>query len=126
MDKLTQRQKAFAENFAISGVAEQSAIDAGYSERYARGNAHKLVAKSGIKEYLQTLNNAIVSDKIADMQEIKEFWTNTIRDNELDLKDRLKASELIAKTNGAFIDKVQHSGTISNEVVIEIGVAEDD
>ena len=33
-----------------------------------------------------------------------------------DLKDRLKASELIAKTNGAFIDRVEQSGSINLKV----------
>jgi phage terminase small subunit len=28
-------------------------------------------------------------------------------------RDRLKASEYIAKTNGAFLDKVEHSGSVT-------------
>ena len=30
-----------------------AAVRAGYSPRYTRGNAYKLVAKSGIKEYIE-------------------------------------------------------------------------
>lgn len=33
-----------------------------------------------------------------------------MRDSEADIKDRLKASEYIAKTNGAFIDKREIHG----------------
>lgn len=46
------------------------------------------------------------------MTEVKQFWTETMRNNMYDPKDRLKASELIAKTNGAFIEKVEHSGNV--------------
>lgn len=114
--KLNQREKALAENYAATGNAEQSAIKAGYSKRYARGNAHRLVAKSGIKEYIAELNKSIQSDRIADMAEVKQFWTDTIRNAENDYKDRLKASEYIAKTNGAFLDKVEHSGGLDIKV----------
>jgi phage terminase small subunit len=50
------------------------------------------------------------NDRIATMEEVKKFWTNTLRDDGIDMKDRLKASEFIAKTNAAFIDKVETKG----------------
>ena len=46
------------------------------------------------------------------MQEVKEFWTELVRNQEADNMHKLRASENIAKTNGAFIDKVEHSGKI--------------
>ena len=108
--KLTEKQKRFADYYIESGNAERSAIKVGYSEKYARGNAHKLVANSGIKEYIEERNKLLEDERIADMKEVKEFWTNTMRSDEAERKDRLKASEMIAKTNAAFVDKVEHSG----------------
>lgn len=53
MDKLTPKQKAFADNYIENGGnAEKAAVDAGYSEKYARGNAYKIVANSGISAYI--------------------------------------------------------------------------
>lgn len=120
--KLTPRQEAFADYYIQLGNAEQAAIKAGYSERYARGNAHKLVANSGIKEYIEQQNKAIKSNRIADMKEIKEFWTNALRNEETDFKDRLKASEYIARTNAAFVDKTEVDIKTLPQIVIKRGV----
>lgn len=49
---MNERQKRFADEYLIDLNAEAAAIRAGYSPRYARGNAHKLVAKGCIKDYI--------------------------------------------------------------------------
>ena len=45
---------------------------------------------------------------------------------EVKLNDKVKALELIGKHLGMFTDKVELSGSVNNEVVIEIGAVEDD
>ena len=50
---MNERQMRFAEEYIIDLNCEAAAIRAGYSPKYARGNAHKLVANSCIKEYIQ-------------------------------------------------------------------------
>lgn len=45
MRKLTPKQKNFADEYIITGNATQSAIKAGYSEKYANTNASKLLQK---------------------------------------------------------------------------------
>lgn len=50
---MNARHKLFADEYLIDLNAEAAAIRAGYSPRYARGNAHKLVANSCISEYIQ-------------------------------------------------------------------------
>lgn len=118
MSGLNERQRRFADEYIICGVAETAALRAGYSEKYARAQSHKLLANVGISEYLEERNKVLESDKIATMIEVKEFWTNTMRDSESDLKDKLKASEYIAKTNGAFIDK--QDTTVNGGVSIKV------
>lgn len=49
------------------------------------------------------------------MKEVKEFWTNVLRNEGTEIKDRLKSSEYIAKTSGAFLDKVDANGGLCNE-----------
>lgn len=49
---MNERQRRFADEYLIDLNAEAAAIRAGYSSRYARGNAHKLVAISCIKTYI--------------------------------------------------------------------------
>lgn len=97
---------AYIEN---GGNKEQAVIAAGYSERYARGNASKLVAISGVQEKISARNRELEQSRIADMAEINSFWSDTMRNAKYDIKDRLKASELRARAAGGFVDKGEHS-----------------
>ncbi|WP_391119381.1 terminase small subunit [Psychrobacillus sp. L3] len=105
--KLTGKQQKFVDYYLTSGNAEDAAKKAGYN---ARGNTTKLLQNTTIQKAIIERNIQIESDRIADMEEVKKFWTNTMRSDENELKDRLKASEYIAKTNAAFIDKVETKG----------------
>nr|DAR28362.1 MAG TPA: Terminase small subunit [Caudoviricetes sp.] len=67
---LTPKQRAFADEYIITGNAEQSAIKAGYSESYARGQSYKLLANVGIKEYIDHRIQEIQNDKILTQTEI--------------------------------------------------------
>nr|DAM67171.1 MAG TPA: terminase large subunit [Caudoviricetes sp.] len=70
---LTPKQKAFADEYIICGNAEKSARKAGYSEKYARGNAHKLVAKSCISEYIAEKQSLIEKQKGTDIMSLAEI-----------------------------------------------------
>ena len=93
-----------------TGNAEQSAIRAGYSKKYARGNAYKLIARQDVQQYiaylryLQSVNPASPILHIATINEIQGFWSNVMNSNKFDIKDRLRASELLAKSIGGFDD----------------------
>lgn len=101
---LSQRQKLFCEYYCgeCLGNAEKAAIKAGYSVAYARGNASKLVAKSGIQEYIRELNAKTESDNIVTIKDIKRFWSDVMNDEDEIMKNRLRASELLAKVSGMF------------------------
>ena len=70
---LTPKQKAFADEYIICGNAEESARRAGYSEKYARGNAHKLVANSCISEYIAKKQSLIEKQKGTDIMSLAEI-----------------------------------------------------
>lgn len=63
--KLSPKQRSFADNFIKSGNKYRSAIEAGYSENYARSHAEKLSENVGIKSYIDERMKRIESDKIA-------------------------------------------------------------
>ena len=113
---LTIKQQKFAEYYIISGNATESAIKAGYSKNTSAEMGYENLRKPHIKKYIDSVNDRLESDRIADMKEIKEFWSDTMRGDEIEFKDKLKASEYLAKTNGAFIDKVEQTGDISLEI----------
>ena len=67
---MNDRQKRFADEYLIDLNAEAAAIRAGYSPRYARGNAHKLVANSGIQEYIKNRMDEKENELIASQDKI--------------------------------------------------------
>ena len=79
MKKLTLKQQKFADEYIISGNATKSAIKAGYSEKYANTNAVKLLQNTTIKAYLDERLSELNSKKIADQQEVLEFFTAAMR-----------------------------------------------
>lgn len=112
-------QKAIADAYiANGGNKERAVIAAGYSERYARGNAHRLVADSGVQAMIAERNAVISDNRIADMAEINAFWTAVMRDRETKMPERLKASEMRAKALGAFLDRVE--GNMDSRVTLSL------
>lgn len=112
--KLTPKQKAFVDYYIELGNAEQAAIKAGYSKKYARGNAHKLVANSGISAYIEERLSKIEDERIAKGEEVLQYLTKVMRGEEKDqfgldasLQDRTKAAELLGKRYRLFVDKVE-------------------
>jgi phage terminase small subunit len=115
--KLTEKQQRFVDYYITSGNAEDAAKKAGYN---ARGNTTKLLQSTTIQQAIKERNKQIESDRIANMEEVKQFWTITMRSGEADLKDRLKASEYIAKTNAAFIEKQQITGEMTQTIQTDL------
>ena len=76
---LTPKQKKFADEYIITGNATQSAIEAGYSKKYANTNASKLLQNTTIKEYIAERFKQIESNKIATADEVLQILTSIIR-----------------------------------------------
>lgn len=55
---MNERRKKFAEYYAQSGNTVQSAIKAGYSEKYANARAYELLEDVGVAEYVRRLAEA--------------------------------------------------------------------
>nr|DAU43879.1 MAG TPA: Terminase small subunit [Caudoviricetes sp.] len=121
---MNERQKRFADEYIISGNAYQSAIKAGYSPKYAKTDAHKLLENTRIKNYIDERLKEIESDKIADQQEVLKYLSAVMRGEmteqtlksvgesgqvitEIDVgaKDRIKAAELLGKRYRLWTDK---------------------
>lgn len=135
---MNERQKRFADEYIISGNAYQSAIKAGYSPKYAKTDAHKLLENTRIKNYIDERLAQLESDKIADQQEVLKYLSAVMRGEmteqtlksvgesgqvitEIDVgaKDRIKAAELLGKRYRLWTDKseVEVTGAVvfSNE-----------
>lgn len=78
---MNERQRRFADEYIRIGNAEQAAIRAGYSEKYARGNAHKLVANVSIKNYINEQIQKIRDESIMDAKEALAILSEIARGN---------------------------------------------
>ena len=94
---MNQRQRAFCEAYLKCGNAAEAARNAGYSARTARSIGQRLLTYADIREYLADRNAEIMAENTATLEEIRSFWTTTMRDQEAKQADRLKASELLSK-----------------------------
>jgi phage terminase small subunit len=118
MGELNFKQKRFADFFIETGIAAASYIKAGYDAagNAAEVNASRLLRNAKVQEYIKERNEQLDVNFIADIVETKRFWTEIMRDANADMKDRLRASEFIAKTNGAFIEKRELQGALNNKI----------
>lgn len=128
---MTARQKKFADNYIQTGIAEQSAVDAGYSVKYARAQGYKLLANVGIKDYIEAQLKAISDAKIADATEVMIYLTDVMRGNIEEagfdgtptaprVADRTKAAELLGKRYAIFTEKLEIDGDARITIVDDI------
>lgn len=104
---MNTRQRRFAEFYAQSGNAEAAAVRAGYSKRFARGNAYKLVAISGVAEYIKAISDSESCDRILTAQQRQIILSDIIRDEEnFTVAERLRAIDLLNRMTGAYQIKV--------------------
>ena len=134
--KLTIKQKKFADEYIISGNAYQSAKKAGYSENYSKGNVIKLLENVRVKAYIDDRLKEIQSKKIAQQEEVLEYLTRVIREEETEkilkytmtgeqelieipptIANKTKAAELLGKRYSLWTENTNL--TISEPVIIK-------
>ncbi|WP_181350492.1 terminase small subunit [Thalassobacillus sp. CUG 92003] len=84
MGKMTEKQKRFCEEYLIDLNATQAAIRARYSKKTARQTANENLTKPYIKEYIDQRLEEIQNEKIADQQEVLQYYTSVLRSEELE------------------------------------------
>jgi len=111
--ELSPKQKKFADHYIKTGNATEAYRVAGYAGKTKNSEyvgAHQVLSNNKVRAYIERRNAELSKERIADIKEVKEFWTNVLRSQDVKMQDRLKASEFIAKTNAAFIERTEHTG----------------
>lgn len=108
---LSQQHKDFVLAFVENGgMASEAAMAAGYPEQRAAQIGYKLLKKTDIQRAIQSLFSDSWDIRVAKVMEAQAFLTAVMRDDQQSMRHRLKAAEMIIKSQGGFIDKVQHVG----------------
>lgn len=101
--KLTAKQQAWIDYYKQGHTATEAARLAGY-----KGNNLNRIGSENLSKldiYIADRDAVLEAPRIADMAEINAFWSKVMRDEAAKLQDRLKASELRARSMGAFLDR---------------------
>ena len=136
MKSLTLKQKQFADEYIRTGNAYQSAINVGYSEKYAKARSHKMLENVGINQYIDDNLEIIQKESIAEADEIMRYLTRVLRGEEKEeilvyvgdgmqeiqtiqpsARDRIKAAELLGKRYRMWTDK--HEVEIATPIFID-------
>lgn len=127
--KLSAKQRKFAEVYA--GNATDAARKAGYTgdDSTLGVTGGRLLRNARIAALIRGREAKELKPHIADRQERQAFWTSVMRgegtarvDEEGnaydDMHARLRASELLGKSNADFTEKVEHSGSLTLEQLV--------
>ena len=106
-DKLTLKQQRWIDEYIKCDNLTEATINAGYLCKNARfmGYQNSIKFKELIDKRRLEVSKQINDKGIAELEEIFKFWTDTFKNNCEDTRDRIKASELLAKAKGGFIEK---------------------
>ena len=111
--QLTSRQQAFIDNYQGDAVAAVRASGYTGNDRSIATTASRLLKNAEIVKKIKERDVKRLKPLIASREERQQFWTSVANDKNVKMSDRLKASELLAKSNCDFINKVEMSGSLA-------------
>lgn len=115
---LTPLEKHFVNAFDGDDPVE-ALREAGYkgSDEDILIEAERMMRKPAVR-YALRLKEA--NPLVADKQSLQEWWTELIKyDPMVDVRDKLRASELLAKSQGLLTDRIKHEGPTLEELIKE-------
>ena len=106
---LTEKQRRFCECYSANGGnCTRAAAEAGYKKPHPEGA--RLLRNATVAAALEKMREKTTSSAIATREERQMFWTNIINDENVEFQHRLKASELLGKSQADFIDRKEITG----------------
>jgi phage terminase small subunit len=112
-DGLNDRRRAFCREYVIDWNASQAAIRAGYSQDTARSIASQLLTNINVKAEIKRLIDEFdETHRTESIARNVQLWEMMLTNNDLRPDYRLRASELLGKHAGMFIEKMELSGEV--------------
>ena len=105
--KPTPRQQRFIDCFEGNGA--EAARKAGF--KHPKHAATRLLSNVHLRERVQAREAKANGKSIATREERQQFWTKMMAKAARD-GDKLKASELLGRSQADFLDRTEHSGHI--------------
>lgn len=113
---LNARQKRFAEYYAQSGNAADSARKAGYSDSYAEHRTDEMLRNVEISAYIRELTEKSKDERIMTAKDRQVLLSDIARGSENEPSDRIRAVDTLNKMTGEYLSKVEISGGLDAEI----------
>ncbi len=111
--KLNPKQKRFCDEYLVDLNATQAYIRAGYSKKGAEVSAHKLLRNTNIEKYIQLKQNKYQEALDLTIEEVVTMIIETAKNGEQE-NNRLKATDMLMKHLGGYIEKLEIRGEIEH------------
>lgn len=123
---LTPKQQAFVDAYDGNGTAAARAAGYKGTDNALGVQAHALLRNPKVLAAIQARTNLAPSLRadvtqaahIATRAERQAFWTQVMFDQSKKMTDRLKAAELLGKSEADFVDRLQHEGKLTLEQLV--------
>jgi len=123
--KLTPKQARFVE--AYTGNATEAARLAGFKgdDATLAVQGGRLLRNAQVVTALKLRETKRTAPLIATREDRQRFWTEVMQDTAVDMNHRLRAAELLGKSNADFIDRHELTGKDGEalSIVIDLGAA---
>lgn len=116
---LNVRQRKWLMHYVVTWNKTEASRLAGYKAKtdnhlakIGHENAQKfnLLIQPYLESKVEDMNEEIDVEEqgsVMTLREIFLFWSNIINDTDVDIKERLRASEMLAKAQGGFIERIE-------------------
>lgn len=122
---LSERRRVFVESFMgeARGNATRAALAAGYSKATARQQGSRLLTFVDVQQAIA--ERAKNDPRVWAREDLQRFWTAVAsgagRYARTSIRHRLKASELLGRSQGDFVERIDHRGATLEELLAEAG-----
>lgn len=111
---MTQRQKDFARLYDGNGVAAARAAGFRGDSATLASTAYRLLRNDEVRKAIEARDKDVsVLPLIMSREERQELWSRIAADPEADPSVRLKASELLGKSQADFTEKLEVKGELT-------------
>ena len=86
---------------------QHRAIKAGYSEKYAKADACKILDNPSVAEYIRELSEKAQDERIMTAKERQALLSDIAKDGKNDPADRIRAVDTLNKMTGEYVAKIQ-------------------
>ena len=107
---MNARQELFVREYLTDCNATRAAQAAGYSRRTAYSIGQRLLKNVEVSQAISSAMTERRNSLIATREQRQQFWTQVMNDTDQDMKHRLRASELLGRSEADFTEKREITG----------------